>query len=72
MSAAATRELEQLYPWVRWREPIKVTDARMRTHFACRVCIALNGLNETDVTRQPRTKREWEAHFALAHGKRLQ
>lgn len=64
-------ELEREVPWIEWREPAKVTLAvgePVVTRFACRVCIANEGLAGTDVLWLPEGEPEVRDHLREEHG----
>lgn len=58
-------ELEESFGWVNWRTPVSILVAGGEGGqcFACRVCIATNGIKATEVTDWPQTYQEWEEHF---------
>jgi hypothetical protein len=57
---------ERLYPHIAWREPIAVTLGDVQG-YACRLCLALDGLKGTDVHRLLPTPDAVRAHLAAAH-----
>lgn len=57
------QRLEAQFPWIKWREPIKLRDSRGRRRWGCRVCIARTGLKESEVHSQPLTLVEFKAHL---------
>lgn len=54
--------LERQFPWIKWREPIRVNG-----RFACRICIARTGLKGTDVDALPKSLLVVESHIAREH-----
>ena len=62
------RELEARYPWIKWREPIRVAVPGGAV-WACRYCVARgSGLQPgEDGPAHPRTREDFEAHLREAH-----
>ena len=58
---------EQRWPTIPWREPINVCgwthDGVAISRFACRICLALNGLKGQDVERLPTRLEEIQRHI---------
>lgn len=61
-------DLERTYPFIRWREPIRVNTPEAHG-LACRYCIALDGLSAEDVANLPQTSSELRAHLAVVHNR---
>ena len=62
------RELEARYPWIVWREPIRVT-VPGGVVWACRYCVARGSspIPTGDGAAYPRTREDFEAHLREAH-----
>lgn len=55
-------------PWVKWDEPVSVKLAGDETeHFACRICIANEGLKSIDVPDLPTDQATVAAHIEIEH-----
>jgi hypothetical protein len=59
--------LEQQYPWIQWRTPLRVKVLGRPMHYACRVCIALSGLPAAQVSDQFRCEEATRQHIAAVH-----
>lgn len=55
------------YGWIKWDEPVTVTDSCGNRRYACRVCIGQFGLKETEVKDLPATRDDWYEHFVAHH-----
>lgn len=62
-----TRDLERLYPEIPWRRPVIVHRTDGAKCYACRVCIALDGLHATEIEQLPQTPEAHEEHFLREH-----
>lgn len=61
-------DLVRLYPDIPWYEPVIIQHTSGGTFFACRICIALEGLAGSDMSGVPETPDEWIEHMAVRHG----
>ena len=59
------------YLFIRWEEPVPVHTTSGDSGFACRVCIAKNGLKSRDVKLLPKTREEVAQHIEEAHNREL-
>lgn len=59
-------KLESIFPAVRWRSPLLVKCFGGRRIFACRVCVALDGL-KADSPYQWKTEAEVQEHIRRDH-----
>jgi hypothetical protein len=59
-------QLLERYPWIAWTEPVFMVLPE-RSGFACRVCIAEQGIAAEDVERLFPTRDEFFAHYRAAH-----
>lgn len=66
MSARPDHDLEQRYPVIPWREPIRVALGN-GMHFGCRFCIALHGLKGSDVDKLPTDSDSVRRHIKECH-----
>jgi len=64
------RQLKQAYPFIEWTEPIVVTliDDPGVKHYACRICIAEQGLRGNQVKSLPTDPEVVRQHIKEAHG----
>lgn len=61
-------DLVNKYPYVAWREPLRVTvPGRGVKGLACRFCLAMFGLKAEDVSCLPQTQEEFEKHMKENH-----
>jgi len=61
------RELELLYPWIDWREPVQINTTSGSSGLGCRFCTALRGLKGSEVLKLPQTPEEFENHMKTVH-----
>lgn len=64
---AFERTLAERFPWIAWREPIKVSTPAGLLHLACRICIARRGLKASEIEGLPATPAEFESHMRENH-----
>jgi len=63
------RQLVEIYPEIRWREPVEVRVTGGKIHgLGCRFCMALVGLKASEVGSLPHNKEEFEKHMREVHG----
>jgi hypothetical protein len=62
--------LEQLYPTIEWRSPVRIARTDGVERWCCRICIAQKGLRALDLERVG-FETSWEAvqHIELEHGR---
>jgi hypothetical protein len=60
-------EWEERFPWIEWREPVRVTSP-LGSGLACRACIAELGLSGGEIPDLPQTRLAWEQHMEEIHG----
>ena len=60
-------QLEQQYPWITWREPLRVKVPGVPMRYACRVCIALSGSTAARVKDQFKCEEETRQHITAVH-----
>jgi hypothetical protein len=60
------KQLEERFPWVKWREPALVMTSAHRG-LACRVCIARHGMKGSEVRGLPQSFEEFEEHWRQEH-----
>lgn len=63
--------LELLHPKISWREPIKVERTDGAWGWACRLCIARNGLNASEIIDLGDDIELVRAHLELEHPRTL-
>jgi hypothetical protein len=65
-----TREqvLVALFPVIPWCEPVPVQTPDGAGGYACRFCIALNGIKGADVAALPKTTDWFASHLRTVHG----
>jgi hypothetical protein len=58
---------ERAYPWIPWRVPLRVETPRGTVRYACRLCVAGQGLRVEDVVGLWETREAVAAHLAAHH-----
>lgn len=61
------KRLESDYPGIEWREPIPVRHPGGEQRYACRICIAQNGLKGSEVYKLWKTPELAREHIKEAH-----
>jgi hypothetical protein len=61
------RELEQTFPSIEWRKPIRVERTDGLTRYACRFCIARRGLKARELESEFTSEEAVLAHVAAEH-----
>lgn len=64
---ARARAIVRLYDFVDWRSPVRITVPGVGRRWACRLCIALDGLRGEDVARLPFTRELAALHVEQSH-----
>lgn len=67
MTAMAAAKLRVEFPEIPWSEPVRVTLFSGEGGYACRVCVALEGLKGIEVPELPDDPEAVRQHFAEAH-----
>lgn len=68
MTAALLADYERRFPHIRWREPIRLTRVDGESGYACRVCIAAEGLRASKIPDLPDDPGEIWRHLQEVHG----
>lgn len=68
VTATYVEQLEEQWPTIKWREPLRVTAVNV-SGYACRVCIAREGLKGSELhERLFATAEECSRHLWREHG----
>lgn len=68
MNAEAELEFQAAYPWIKWREPVHVAlRDGSAGGYACRLCIAYNGLKGSEIAEKVMSEAECRAHIEREH-----
>lgn len=67
MAPLTDKIYEELFPGTPWRKPLDVTTTSGAHGFACRFCLARNGLRALDVGNLPQTIEEFNKHMEENH-----
>lgn len=68
LARASDALLEDRFPHIAWRTPIKITVGEAVVAFGCRLCIGRYGLSADLLKSHPTTGLEFEMHMAKVHG----
>jgi hypothetical protein len=60
--------LERRFPSIPWRTPVKIHKAGGGPGYACRVCVAANGISGPEIPRLPNDPEPVREHLREAHG----
>lgn len=60
-------KLEEMFPWINFREPVDVTVLGRETGMACRFCIGQFGLKGSEF-RPFKSRQEFDSHMLNVHG----
>lgn len=66
MAETFERQVEALYPKIKWREPLRVASAQGHG-LACRFCIARVGLKAHEIPALPQNVSEFHSHMKTYH-----